>query len=231
MPTCDEVLRELESMGTEQNRKIYRRHGVGENMYGVSYANFGALRKRIKTDQALAQQLWATGNHDARVLATMIADPGAMDAALLDAWAHDLPNHVLADALVTLAAKAPAGRTLMDAWMQSESESIGRAGWHLLGQYAANDPTLPDSFFMPYLQRIARDIHTQTNRVKEAMHNVLMAIGIRNEHLEAEAITVAETIGKVVIDHGETNCKTPDTIPYIRKARDRLHARAAKTAR
>jgi len=65
-------------MGTAQNRKVYARHGVGEDMYGVSYSNLGKLRKSIKRHHALAEQLWATGNHDARVLATMIADPAEM---------------------------------------------------------------------------------------------------------------------------------------------------------
>ena len=82
--TRDEVLAELESLGTEQNRKIYARHGATGAMYGVSYANLYKLQKRIKTDHALADQLWATGNHDARILATLVADPAAFTAKQLD---------------------------------------------------------------------------------------------------------------------------------------------------
>lgn len=54
------------------------------------------LNKKIKKDHALAQQLWATGNHDARVFATMIADPEQADDALLEAWVNDLGNYVIA---------------------------------------------------------------------------------------------------------------------------------------
>ncbi len=72
--TSDEVLSELEAMGTTQNRKIYARHGVQGEMFGVSYGNLKQLKKRIRKDQALAQALWASGNHDARILATMLAD-------------------------------------------------------------------------------------------------------------------------------------------------------------
>src|SRR3990172_1099061 len=93
-----EVLAELNKMGTEQNRKVYARHGVGPNMYGVSYANLGALKKKIKVDHGLALDLWASGNHDARVLATMIADPKQADDELLDGWVRDLDNYVLTDA-------------------------------------------------------------------------------------------------------------------------------------
>jgi 3-methyladenine DNA glycosylase AlkD len=67
--TEKEILAELRSLGTEQNRKIYSRHGVQGEMFGVSYANLEKLRKKIKTDHMLAGQLWAAGNHDARILA------------------------------------------------------------------------------------------------------------------------------------------------------------------
>jgi len=40
-----QVMRELKAMGTAQNRKIYGRHGVETEMYGVSFANLGQLRK------------------------------------------------------------------------------------------------------------------------------------------------------------------------------------------
>jgi len=57
--------------------------------------------------------------------------------------------------------------------------------------------------------------------VRNAMNNALIAIGIRNPHLEKKAIAAAQKIGKVEVDHGETGCKTPDAIPYIQKSLDR----------
>src|SRR3990172_2858310 len=99
---CREVLKELESLGSEQTRKTYRRHGVDTPLFGVSYKNFGLLKKRLKTNHPLAKELWASGNHDARVLATMIADPAEVDARLADAWVKDLGNAPLAGALADL---------------------------------------------------------------------------------------------------------------------------------
>ena len=75
-----ETMRALEAAGTAQNRKIYARHGVGGEMFGVSYADLGKLERKIRVDQELAEELWATGNHDARVLATKIADPEGSEA-------------------------------------------------------------------------------------------------------------------------------------------------------
>ena len=61
-----EVLKELKAMGTAQNRKLYARHGIGTDMYGVSYANLTKLKKKIKRDHELALSLWASGNFEQR---------------------------------------------------------------------------------------------------------------------------------------------------------------------
>lgn len=224
------VLEELESLGTEQNRMIYRRHGVTTDLYGVSYAHLGRLKKRIKVDHDLAQALWNSGNHDAQVLATMIADPKRSGEEMLDGWAHDLTNPMIADALANLAAKTPHAQRLAERWIESDDEWVGRAGWHLLARLTSVTPALPDEYFEPYLTLIEREIHTQKNRVREAMNNALIAIGVRGGTLEQHALAVAATIGTVQIDHGETNCKTLDATAYIHKTLQRRKAKQPATA-
>lgn len=90
--TLKEALAALKKAGTAQNRKVYGRHGVKGEMFGVSYATLGSLKKKIKLDHVLAVQLWKTGNHDARVLATMVADPAAATGKEIDAWVKDLDS-------------------------------------------------------------------------------------------------------------------------------------------
>jgi 3-methyladenine DNA glycosylase AlkD len=70
-----EALARLVAAGTEQNRKVFRRHGAHESLFGVSFAVLHAMRKETKRDGALARGLWASGNHDARLLACMVAVP------------------------------------------------------------------------------------------------------------------------------------------------------------
>ncbi|MFP5284272.1 MAG: DNA alkylation repair protein, partial [Thermoanaerobaculia bacterium] len=142
-----ETLQQLESLGTEQNRKIYRRHGVGENAYGVSFANLEKLRKAIKKDHDLAMQLWATANHDARILATMIADPKKMTSEDLDAWAKSLGNYTETDAFSRLAAGSPFMREKFEQWTEADGEWIESAGWNLLSSLAMKDGDLPDDYF------------------------------------------------------------------------------------
>jgi 3-methyladenine DNA glycosylase AlkD len=211
-------MQQLETLGTAQNRQVYRRHGVGENQWGVSFAHLKSLQKKYKANQSLAESLWQTGNHDARVLATMIADPKQIDESTLERWARDLDNYVIADSFSGLVSRTPLARQKMEQWTEAENEWIGQAGWNLLVHLAMKDSDLPDDYFRPYLSIIERDIHQRKNRVRYAMNNALIAIGIRNNRLQEEAIAVARKIGPVQVDHGETNCKTPAAVEYIYKA-------------
>jgi 3-methyladenine DNA glycosylase AlkD len=228
MTAASEILAQLESLGTEQARKTYSRHGVGANQYGVSYADLGKLKKKLKTDHALALDLWASGNHDARILALMIADPKQADSAILDSWASDLTNYVIADAFSTYVGQTPFARAKAEQWIESNDEWTADAGWSLIGRLASSDESLPDSYFTAALARIARDLHTSKNRVRHAMNNAVINIGLRNEALEAQAIATATQIGKVVVDHGNTDCKTPAAIAYIAKTKAHYAEKAAK---
>jgi 3-methyladenine DNA glycosylase AlkD len=232
--TFEETMGELERLGTEQNRKTYGRHGAPQPLFGVSFADIGKLTKRIKRDQALAEALWATGNTDARTLATTIADPAAFTPAKLDAWLGELRYYGLIDALVKdIAAPRGDARAMMDRWTASEDEWIGRAGWTLLGQIAADEASaLPDAVFEERLATIEARIHGAKNRTRQAMNLALISIGGRNERLRKLAVAAAKRLGPIEVDHGDTSCKTFEAIPYIEKmwARKEKRPAAAKPA-
>ncbi len=228
--TAAEVLAELESLGSEQTRKTYRRHGAQDPMFGVSYASFGKLQKRIGVDHALARALWATGNHDAQVLATMVADPAAMDAEELARWTGGLTSHAVADAYAELAARAPAVTSCMAGWMASDDELVGRTGWTVLARRARVDGAVPAAELDARLREIERDIHTRPNRTREAMNSALISIGVASESMREPALAAATRIGRVDVDQGDTTCKTPDAAEYIRKTAERQASRPAKRA-
>jgi 3-methyladenine DNA glycosylase AlkD len=216
-----QLLEELRALGTEQNCKIYKRHGVSDNVYGVSSAGLKALQKKIKIDHANAQKLWATGNHDARILATMIADPKQATGEMLEAWVHDLNDYVVSDAFAGYVSKTLFAREKMEQWTQSAEEWIGYVGWTLLSHLTMNDKTLSDDYFERYLTIIERDIHKGKNRVRYGMNGTVIAIGMRSSNLEQKALAAAERIGHVEVDHGKTGCKTPNAAEYIKKANAR----------
>src|SRR5690349_18483919 len=107
------ALASLEKAGTEQNRKTYRRHGAPEPLYGVSFATLKSLAKQIRTDHALAQSLWATGNTDARTLAAMVADPAQLDRATAAAWITDAKYHIVVDEVAGVVARSPHAMSCM----------------------------------------------------------------------------------------------------------------------
>ena len=76
--TAAEVVKQLEPLGSESTRKVLRNHGVAEPLFGVKIGDLQRIQKRVKTDHALALELYDTGIYDAMYLAGMIADPQRM---------------------------------------------------------------------------------------------------------------------------------------------------------
>ncbi len=220
-----ETLTTLKSLGKEQTRKTYRRHGAGEDVYGVSTPDLKSLQKKIKQDHDLAGELWRSGNHEARILATMIADPRRLDGSTLDAWAAGLDNYIDCGYLGGLAAQSPAAREVMARWIEDDGEWIASAGWTVLS-YLVAASEISDAEAAAWLERIERDIHGSKNRVRHQMNGALISIGGNKPALQAKALAAAARIGKVEVDHGDTDCKTPDAAAYIQKMAGR---RAAKS--
>jgi 3-methyladenine DNA glycosylase AlkD len=215
------TLETLRSLGKEQNRKIYRRHGAAEDVYGVSYADLKALKKKVKVDHELAEGLWGTGNHDARIFATMVGDAKRMSREDLETWVETVSNYTDADAFAGLASASPAARQAMQDWIGSDDEWTASTGWKVLAHLAMKDTELPDGYFEEYLGRIERQLQGSKNRVRHEMNGALIAIGLRNPALEKKALAASARIGKMEVDHGETGCKTPDAAAYIRKTLER----------
>jgi 3-methyladenine DNA glycosylase AlkD len=211
-----ETMKALEAAGSEQTRKTYMRHGVTGPQFGVSYAVLKTLAKKIKTDHELAARLWDTGNHDARILAMMIADPKAATAKQIDAWVKDLDNYVVTGEFANFVAKTPHARARAEKW-PSKQGHVGEAGWVLICHLAMSNADVPDAFFEDYLKTIEKEIHLHKNRRAHGMNQTLIAIGTRNPRLTELALAAAKRIGKVEVDHGDTSCKTPDAAEYIRK--------------
>ena len=215
--TLKQVMAALKKAGTAQNRKVYGRHGVTGEQFGVSFAELGRLRKKLKTDHALAGELWATGNHDARILACMIADPEAFTSRELDVWARDLGNYVVTDAFSSLVAKSPHRDRKFEAWRDRKNEWIAATAWNVFCALAMHADDRPDQFFLENLAVIEAGIHGRPNRVRHSMNQALICVGVRNARLEKRALAAAAGIGRVEVDHGATGCKTPEAAVYIAK--------------
>ena len=225
--TPAQAMKALKAAGTEQNRKIYPRHGVTAPLFGVSFADLRKLRKQIGIDHDVATALWDSGNHDARMLATMVADPAAMSRRDLDSWISAADNYVLSDSVAELAARTTHLDSRANKWIASRKEFTAHAGWNLVAAQAMTDDDRPDAYFVDRLQTIEATMPTAPNRTRHAMHMTLIAIGGRSKGLRRRAAATTKRLGTPVVDHGQTSCKTPDAIAYIEKT---LAHRAKKKA-
>lgn len=215
--TLAEVMRELKKAGTAQARKTYTRHGAAEPMFGVSFATLKTLMKRIDVDHELALALWGTGNFDARNLAFKIVDPARLTSADLDRWAREMSARISCGYVAMVAVESPHAAKKLSQWLASSDDKERSHGWSLLGQAAQRDETTPDAFFAKRLAEIARTIHAAPNGEREAMNRAFIAIGCRSSGLRKAALAAAKRIGKVEVDQGDTDCKTPDAAEYIEK--------------
>lgn len=227
-----ETLAALQKAGTAQNRKVYARHGVQGEMFGVSYAELGKLKKKIGVDHELALGLWADGNHDARILATMVADPARLKSRELDAMARQAHGYVQCGALAGLIGKSPLAVKKFEAWKNRKNEWVAATAWDLLSDVATNHPdTLEEAFCAAQIDLIAAEIHDRPNRVRHSMNMALIATGVLSDRLHCRAVAAARKIGKVEVDHGETGCKTPDAIPYMEKMMARRRGKSPRAGK
>jgi 3-methyladenine DNA glycosylase AlkD len=216
--TDREILTTLKKMGKPQTAAIYKRHGSGDDVFGVLTSDIVKLKKKIKVDHELAMQLWKTGNAEARILALQIADAERLTAAEANALIKDVPSRFLACYMSDLVARSPIADKTMRAWMKSPKEFVREIGYGTLSSRLKQDAaSISDSDAEQILTTIEQEIHDSPNGARYAMNGALIAIGCYKPALQKKAIAAARRIGKVEVDHGETSCKTPDAVAYIEK--------------
>ncbi len=216
--TLAEVMRLLERAGSEQTRKTWARHGAKGPMFGVKFGDLFTLMKRIDVDHALARELWATGNVDARNLAMKIADPREITPAELDQWALENELRMCNLYVATLAAESPHGRSRLRSWLGASAPRLVAAGWTLLGRLSDLDESFPEEELLRHLVELERTITAAPNEVRSDMNRTLITLGGRGPALRKAATAAAKRIGAVSIDHGDTACKTPEAVEAVEKA-------------
>ena len=216
---ADVILTTLKKLGKPQTAAIYKRHGAGDDVFGVLTSDIARLQKKIKVDHALAMDLWKTKNAEARALALQVADPEQLTRRDADRFVKDGPVHFVGFYLSGLVARSPIAEETMRAWMHSPDERRREMGYSIFGFRLKDNPdSIDDADAERVLATIEKEIHRSPNWARYAMNGALISIGVYKPALRKKAIEAARRIGKVEVDHGETTCKTPDAVPYIEKA-------------
>jgi len=220
MSTVGQLMDELARKGSEKTRKTYARHGIDIPMFGVSIADLKTIAKRIRGNQALAMELYDTGNYDAMYLAGMVADGSQMSKTQLERWASTAGCDTLAAYTVTwVATESSFARELAIKWINSKNETVAVCGWNT---YAGIVATKPDAELdleeiNRLVERVVSEIHHAPNKVRYGMNQFLIAVGGYVKPLLQHAKKAAKTIGAVSVDMGDTACKVPGALEYIEK--------------
>ncbi len=218
--TVQEVMQELESMGSEQTRKIFGRHNGPEKMFGVKVADLKKILKKIKKDHGLAMELYNTGNADAQYLAGLAADPKQMSREDLKNWAETASWQMVAEYSVAWnVGESEYCIELCEEWRQSGQERMEQVAWASLGAHMIYDKREPidKDYLISLINEVVKTIHGKSNRVKYVMNGFIIAVGSAEPDLYAECMSAAKEIGKVEVFMGETSCKVPFAPEYLEK--------------
>jgi 3-methyladenine DNA glycosylase AlkD len=220
VPTADEIVAELEKLGSESCKKVLLRHGAKEPFYGVKIEDLKKIQKRVKKDHELALALYDTGVSDAMYLAGLIADPMKMSKADLRRWAKGAYWNMLAAYTVPwVASESRYAVELAKEWMDSPREMIATAGWATYSSLVSIKPDadLDLKEIERLLGRVQKEVHTAPNQVRYVMNGFVIAVGASVAPLTVRAKAVARAIGTVEVDMGDTSCKVPGALEYIAK--------------
>lgn len=197
---AESVMVELEALGKERLKKMYLSNGAREPLFGVATGAMKPMAKKIKINQPLAEQLYATGNYDAMYFAGIIADPKAMTAADYNRWMDAAYFYMLSDYVVAVTlAEADIAQDVADQWIASGEELRMSAGWScycwLLG--SRPDREFPESKISAMLERVEKTIHESPDRTKSAMNNFMYTAAISYLPLHDKAVETAKAVGPV----------------------------------
>jgi len=217
------VMQELEALGKERLKKMYMSNGAHEPLFGVATGEMKPMAKKIKHDQALAEQLYATGNYDAMYFAGVIADPKAMTEADFERWIDGAYFYMLADFVVAVTlTESDIAQEVADKWIASGEELRMSAGWScycwLLGRYP--DSQFSESKLAGMLEQVQRTIHDAPERAKYSMNNFIYTVAISFVPLHDKAVEVAKAVGPVEVGQGKKR-KLINALVNIEKMMDK----------
>lgn len=186
----------LESLANPKSVEGMKHFGIqGTKMLGISVTTLRGIAKTIKTNHSLAQELWATGIHEARILSCLIADVKKLTPEDMDSMIKDFDSWDVCDqACNSLFYKHPAAYDKIFQWAPLEPEFERRASFALMACYAWHKKDETDdrmAMLFPLIEQYAFD---GRNFVKKAVNWALRQIGKRNENLARQAIACAEKV-------------------------------------
>ena len=190
------ILAQLRSLADPSTIPAVAKFGVNtEGRLGIRAPELRALSKKIGTDHQLALDLWDSAVPEARLLATMVADPARVTPQQMNSWVRDLNSWDICDGSCgNLFVFSPFAWEMVPVWAANEREFVCRAGYVLIACLAVHDKAAPDQAFLDTFPIIKAGAADSRNFVKKAVNWALRGIGKRNLALNIAAIALSEEI-------------------------------------
>jgi 3-methyladenine DNA glycosylase AlkD len=191
-----EVIDTLKDLADTKHHAGMTRFGISnDKALGVKIPDVRKIAGMINKDHHLAQQLWDTDIHEARILASMIDDPKLVTPEQIDAWTKDFSSWDVCDQVcANLFDRTPYAIDKALEFSKHKEEFIKRAGFVLMAALSVHDKKAPDEVFIRFFPIIEREAWDERNFVKKAVNWALRQIGKRNSRLRPLAIECAERI-------------------------------------
>lgn len=206
-----EVLAELAALEDPRARAVNEKHG---DDHGVNLGALRAVAKRLRTQQELARELWATDDTAAKLLALLICRPKAFGRDELDTMLRAARTPKVHDWLVNYVVKKSAhAEELRVAWFADPDPVVASAGWALTTERVAKQPDALD--LEGLLDVVEAQMKDAPERLQWAMNNCLAQIGIEHAELRERAIAIGERL-EVLKDYPTPpNCTSPFAPTWI----------------
>src|SRR5215212_269748 len=195
--TAAEILDELHSLSDPVGLEAMARFGdtPKKALGGLSSSMLKAIAKRAGKSHDLAEELWASGIYEARLVAAMVDEPARVTEEQMDVWVADFDSWAICDCCCSyLFDKTPYAYRKAFEWAEREEEYVKRAGFALMAVLAVHDKKAPDERFLEFLQAIKAKSDDNRNFVKKAVNWALRQVGKRNLTLNRAAIETAREI-------------------------------------
>ena len=196
---CNQIIKKLKCLNNPENVAGMARFGINpNNTYGVSIPTLRKMAKESGKDHSLAQELWASRIHEARILAGFVDDPKLVTAEQMENWVKDFDSWDICDQVCSnLFDRTPFAHKKAIEWSNREEEFVKRAGFVLMAALSVHDKKAQDDEFLIFLPIIKREATDERNYVKKAANWALRQIGKRNSTLNKKAMETAKEIQKL----------------------------------
>jgi 3-methyladenine DNA glycosylase AlkD len=190
------LIKKLKSLSNPEAVAGMARFGINpKNTYGVSIPVLRKMAKDIGPNHLLAQRLWNSRIHEARVLAGMIDLPEEVTEKQMERWVRDFDSWDVCDQVCSnLFDRTKFAHQKALDWSERREEFVKRAGFVLMAALSVHDKDAGDKEFLKFLPIIKREARDERNFVKKAVNWALRQIGKRNLRLNRTAIKTAKEI-------------------------------------